>query len=82
MCINALHVLPAFQGHGIGTKLLQTALDWFGKDEKIFLEVVTYNDKAKAIYKKYGFKEEEGTLGDQIILSDGRTIPKFLMVRK
>ena len=77
--VNALHVLPEYQGQGVGTRLLETALDWLGSSKRISLDVVLYNEKAKSLYKKFGFTQQKET--DGIPLNNKKTIPKILMVR-
>jgi ribosomal protein S18 acetylase RimI-like enzyme len=79
--IDALHVLPNYQNQGIGTQLLKIALDWLRDDKKITIEVVTYNEGAKRLYKKFGFKEVGKTHDDPITLPSGKIIPKILMVK-
>lgn len=79
--ITALHILPEFQGKGIGTKLLQTALDWLGNLKKITIEVVNYNEQAIEFYEKFGFKNTEEIVEDEIQLPNGKSIQKVLMVR-
>jgi len=79
--IAALHVLPEFQGQGIGTELLKTALDWLGNSKKITIDVVSYNEGAKRLYKKFGFKEAGEAKDDPIILPNGKIISKILMVK-
>ncbi len=77
--IMALHILPEFQGKGIGTKLLNTALDWLGNSKKITIEVVIYNNQAIEFYKKFGFKNTGEIVEDKIRLPGGKLIEKVLM---
>ncbi len=79
--IKALFVLPTYQGQGIGSKLLETCLNWLGKSKRITLEVVTYNAGAKSLYKRFGFREQGEALDNIIILPNGKIIPKVLMVK-
>jgi ribosomal protein S18 acetylase RimI-like enzyme len=53
--IQALYVLPDFQGQGIGRRLLQRALEWLGADRPVTLSVATYNSRAIAFYERLGF---------------------------
>jgi ribosomal protein S18 acetylase RimI-like enzyme len=53
--LQAMYVLPAYQGKGIGKLLWQDALLYFGKEKDIIVQVATYNTKAIAFYKKLGF---------------------------
>lgn len=53
-------ILPEFRGKGIGSKLLQKAIEHsatFGL-EKIELNVYTSNVSAIGLYKKFGFEQE------------------------
>ena len=63
--ISAIYVDPNFQGMGIGSKLLQRALDWHGKDEDIYLEVVAYNQKAIRFYERFGFEKTNTIVADE-----------------
>ena len=53
--IGAIYVAPEAQGMGVGGRLMQQALDWHGRNEDIFLEVVAYNQNAIDFYKRFGF---------------------------
>lgn len=53
--LQALYVLPQYQGKGIGYRLWQDALSYFGTNKDIIIQVATYNTKAIAFYKKLGF---------------------------
>ena len=54
--IHTIGVDPAFQGQGIGRRLLDTLLD-FAHGGTVFLEVRTDNDAAIALYRSAGFVE-------------------------
>ena len=53
-------ILPEFRGKGIGSRLVEAALDkaWEFGLEKVELEVYTINEPAIALYRKHGFVEE------------------------
>lgn len=55
--LGALYVAPAEQGHGVGGKLLQQAVDWHGREQDIFVHVVSHNDNAISFYERYGFQK-------------------------
>ncbi|WOK36346.1 GNAT family N-acetyltransferase [Sphingomonas sp. C3-2] len=46
---------PAHQGRGIAGLLMNTALDWLGRDKPIWLNVVAHNGRAQAFYRRFGF---------------------------
>ena len=66
-----LGVLAAYRGHGIGTKLVQSVLDYYEKQkdndkemmarvDEIMLHVQTSNDDAMKFYcDKFGFEKGE-----------------------
>jgi putative acetyltransferase len=70
------------QGHGVGTALLEAAVDlaerWLNIS-RIELEVYPDNATALALYKKFGF-EIEGTLHDYAY-RDGRFVDAYQMAR-
>jgi putative acetyltransferase len=71
-----------YQGQGIGSALMQAALDqaekWLNLS-RIELEVYTDNQPALELYRKFGF-EIEGTLRDYAY-RDGRYVDTYLMAR-
>lgn len=79
--IGAIYVLPESQGKGIGGKLLEKSIEWHGRSEDIFLHVASYNQKAIAFYKRYGFVQTNAKIVDESALRDGFTpIPEIEMV--
>ena len=62
--ITDLYVIPAARGHGLAGRLtarLVERLRALGLDT-VQLEVVATNENARAIYARWGFKEQELTL--------------------
>ena len=58
--IHTIGVDPAFQGHGIGRRLLDALLsvaDRYGQTGTVYLEVRTDNKPAIALYRSAGFVE-------------------------
>jgi len=53
--IHTIGVDPAFQGQGIGRRMLTELLDVAGPDAVVHLEVRTDNEPAIALYKAFGF---------------------------
>ena len=63
--LNKLYVDPDFQGHGVGTKLLEIA-----KDSSDMLQLWTFqvNQKAREFYERHGFvkiKETDGSENEE-----------------
>ena len=79
--IGAIYVAPEAQGQGVGSKLMKQLLDWYGRDQDIYLEVVGYNQNAIDFYKRFGFEQTDTVVSDE----EGRpnylkTLPKIEMV--
>ncbi len=53
--LEAIYVLPSYQGKGIGVMLWKSAEEFFDKDKDIIVQVATYNKQAVGFYKKIGF---------------------------
>jgi len=76
-------VVKEWRGHGIGTALLRTLLDWAAANpliEKVCLDVVTSNAVAVGLYRKLGFVEEGLRLKD-IKLGPGRYADTMQMAK-
>lgn len=53
--LQAIYVLPSYQGRGIGNMFWQSALEFFDPNKDIIVHVATYNTKAIHFYKNLGF---------------------------
>lgn len=60
--INAIYVAPEAQGKGAGGKLMRQALNVLGRDQDIYLDVVSYNRNAIDFYKHFGFEETDAVV--------------------
>ncbi len=60
-CLESLYLDKTLRGKKIAQKLLDDALGWTDNKKPIVLEVASYNNRAIAFYKKYGFEVEEGS---------------------
>lgn len=78
--IEALHILPGYQGRGLGKELLQYGLSWLG-DIPIKLSAVSYNKRAIEFYTRFGFRETGIDTDDPIELPGGKIISKIVMQR-
>jgi ribosomal protein S18 acetylase RimI-like enzyme len=59
--LGALYVDEKYHGKDVAKRLMDAFLAWENPAIPTTLDVTTYNDRAKAFYKKYGFKELEGS---------------------
>jgi ribosomal protein S18 acetylase RimI-like enzyme len=75
--IEALYVDKSQLGSGLAQRLMKLALEWFDPAQPIDLDVVEYNGRAKAFYRKCGFEEIPGT---EKLFAD--VIPVITMERK
>ncbi len=53
--LQAIYVLPEYQGMGIGYKFWNEALKFFDDKKNILVQVAEYNRQAIEFYKKLGF---------------------------
>lgn len=81
--INSIYVEPNFQGKGLGTMLMQKALDWLGGDEDVYLEVLSYNQNAINFYKRFGFEKTDAVVPQEEGAPDYiKPLPQIEMVLK
>ena len=75
--LGSLYVDKQWHGSGIASELMQRVMDWLDSSKDIVLSVVSYNERAKAFYRKWGFVEVQGS--DDLF--EG-VMPEVKMVRK
>lgn len=75
--LGSLYVDKKWHGKGVASQLMQQVVDWFDSEEPIELMVATYNDRAKAFYRKWEFEEIPGS---EEFFDD--KIPEIKMVRE
>lgn len=75
--VGAIYVAKQYHGTGLAQKLMDEIISWSDPSRPLELEVATYNDRARAFYRKYGFKE----IKDSEHLVHG-LIPVIVMTRK
>jgi len=51
--LGRIELLPEFQGRGIGSRLIRDLL----RDEPVELDVLAVNPRARALYRRLGFRE-------------------------
>lgn len=79
--LQAIYVIPDFQGKGVGKALWNEASKKFNPSKDIFVEVATYNLKAIVFYKSLGFKETGKTFTEERFrMKSGSIIPETELV--
>jgi RimJ/RimL family protein N-acetyltransferase len=74
-------VHPGHLGRGIGTTLLKDLLAWAQRDpraKKVELRVRATNERAIALYRKFGFRDE-GCFRNRVALQDGTFLDDLAM---
>jgi RimJ/RimL family protein N-acetyltransferase len=79
--IGQLYVDPDFQGRHIGPDLLIKALDWLGSDKDVYLHVLSWNDRAIALYEKFGFVKTGKEFPAEIGERGEKLLPEIEMLR-
>jgi len=59
--LEAIYVDTPYHGKGVAKRLMDELMSWFDVKNPVTLEVVEYNDRAQAFYRKYGFSTVEGS---------------------
>ncbi len=81
--MQALYVLPEYQGQGIGKMLWQEAQKYFRPGKDIYLEVVDYNKRAQEVYKKLGFELTGKSLQEERFrMRNGQIFTELEMIKK
>lgn len=80
--VGAIYVLPEYQGHSIGKKLMEKVLEWHGSDDDIYLSVASYNTNAINFYKRFRFEVTDKTIIDEGNVYGNTLIPEIEMVRR
>lgn len=57
--VERLYVEPKYHQLGIGTKLIQSILEWLDDQEKIEIIVAAYNQSNIDFYQKIGFRQDQ-----------------------
>lgn len=75
--VGGLYVAKEWHGKGVGSALMQKAIDFHDPAKPIVLGVATYNDHAIVFYKKWGFTK----IPDSVEMFRDK-IPTVRMIRK
>jgi len=55
--LEGLYIDPQYHGEGLAQCFMDDLFLWLDLSKNIVLEVASYNERAKAFYRKYGFKD-------------------------
>ena len=75
--VGAIYVEKQYHGMGLAQKLMDEIIAWADPHRPLELEVASYNERAKAFYRKYNFKEIEHS--EHAV---HEVIPVITMIRK
>lgn len=75
--VGSLYVDKLYHGMGLGSALMQKVIEGYDSARPIVLGVVTYNERAKSFYRKWGFEEIPNS---ETMFAD--KIPEIMMIRK
>ena len=79
--LKMLYVHPKFQGKGIGKALWKESKKLFNENNRIFVNVATYNNQAIKFYEKLGFKDTGKRFEEEKFrFKNGANIPEMEMV--
>jgi len=78
--IEALYVLPRYQGYRIGYRLLAGAVEWLGDAREIRVQAASYNHKAINFYRDFGFEPAQDSIEDYA-LPNGKAVPQISLIR-
>lgn len=81
--LQAIYILPAYQGKGVGKRLWEEARTVFDTAKDTIVEVASYNTTAIMFYKSLGF-EETGTefRDERLKMKSGIILPEIRLIKK
>ncbi len=82
--LQAIYVLPEYQGQGVGSMLWKECLGFADPLKETIVQLATYNEKAKVFYSKRGFVDTGKRLTEERhrMPVSGVLIPEMEMVLK
>lgn len=72
--LDWMMVHPRFHGTGVSIALMAAGMDWLGLDRPMWLNVIRYNARAIAFYRRFGFAIDPAP-------APPRPIPNLIMRR-
>ena len=80
--LQAIYILPKYQGLGLGKSLWIEAIKFLDPNKKTIIHVASYNKKAIKFYEKIGFKSTDKVLvNERFKMRNGAIIPELEMVK-
>ena len=80
--LQAIYILPKYQGLGMGSSLWQEAEKFLDSNKKTIVHVASYNNKAINFYKKLGFKSTGKIFKDErFTMRNGAVFPELEMIK-
>ena len=82
--LQAIYVLPKYQGKGIGFMFWEKAQEFIGDSKDIIVQVAAYNKQAISFYKKLGFIDTGKRFTDEKLKMpiSGVVMPEMEMIIK
>ena len=81
--LQAIYVLPEYQGRGIGKLLWSEAQKFLDSKKDTIVQVATYNENAIDFYGKLGFQDTKKRFSDEkFTMKSGAIIPEMEMIKK
>ncbi len=81
--LQAIYILPEYQGIGVGKQLWERSLDFFDTHKDTVVEVAEYNSSAIKFYESLGFIDSgKRTRNEHLKLKSGSIIPEMEMIIK
>lgn len=81
--LQAIYVLPGYQGKGLGEKLWIYAQRFFDPNKDIIVQVASYNEGAISFYRGLGFEDTgKEWIDEEFRMKSGAGIPETEMVIK
>ncbi len=65
--LDWLMVEPSFHGAGVGAALMQAGVEWLGERKPLWLNVISYNERAIAFYRRFGFEIDPNATTSHVI---------------
>jgi ribosomal protein S18 acetylase RimI-like enzyme len=72
--LDWLMVHPDFHGQGVAAVLMEAGMGWLGLDRAMWLNVIRFNTRAIAFYRRFGFEIDSDTRIE-------KAVPNWIMRR-